>query len=681
MNNIFVEFLPPWVETGMQPAFYDKESGTVLQQTARMYAKVNELVQSVNHQNETIDNYIEQFDELHSYVYHYFDTLDVQDEVDHKLDEMAESGELADIIAEYIQLRGVLAYDSISAMKLADNLSDGSFIETYGFYTKGDGGGAKYKVREVTNVDTVDETTLFALANESLVAELMPTPTMNVKQFGAKGDGTTDETTLFNKIFAYTHTNNVVKTIVLPKGTFNISDTVNIYSNLNLIGDGAGNTTIKFTSNAVTGANNHYLLYFNNSSNLVVRGIKFEGVKDPTSYSLDDTRWWHGLFFSYSSNITVENCTFNNFFTSGITIRNSSNVYINDNDFSGNGWNDIAMTRLTDNIKITNNRFNDIVLRGVNAEDGSFDQPVTNTLISGNTFKTQSTTVNPVAINFSNASLSGNQHRYTGITITNNNMYGLWVGISLKFVKDVFIANNIISCARGIDGSYANMTDFNENLEIVNNIITATHSLTTYAHYCYNLPKANEIKFKNNICYSDDNANLNLTFYLAKNVEIAGNTIEGGSHALRGGGESYCKNFRIHDNEIKNSSSYGISLYAGDVTIKNNKITNTGGSGIKLEGGFSNFAIEGNYLFNNTAYGIEFPTGSTGNKFAVIRNNWFGEDRETPVMTYACYANVDIDYVIIENTYLLSTLTLKNGSHWGTNCTDRNNDGFGTLPE
>ena len=41
MQNIFIEFLPPWVETGIQTAFYDKESGTVLQQTARMYAKVN----------------------------------------------------------------------------------------------------------------------------------------------------------------------------------------------------------------------------------------------------------------------------------------------------------------------------------------------------------------------------------------------------------------------------------------------------------------------------------------------------------------------------------------------------------------------------------------------------------------------------------------------------------------
>ena len=77
MNNIFIEYLPPWVETGLQPAFYDKESGTVLQQTARMYAKVNELTKSFNDlSNETktiIEEYIDKFDDLYEYVHDYLD--------------------------------------------------------------------------------------------------------------------------------------------------------------------------------------------------------------------------------------------------------------------------------------------------------------------------------------------------------------------------------------------------------------------------------------------------------------------------------------------------------------------------------------------------------------------------------------------------------------------------------
>lgn len=48
MQDLFIEFLPPWVETNLQPAFYDRESGTVLQQTARMYGKINEVIKAVN---------------------------------------------------------------------------------------------------------------------------------------------------------------------------------------------------------------------------------------------------------------------------------------------------------------------------------------------------------------------------------------------------------------------------------------------------------------------------------------------------------------------------------------------------------------------------------------------------------------------------------------------------------
>ena len=109
MANIFIDFLPPWVETGIQPAFYDKESGTVLQQTARMYAKVNELVKSYNDFTEdinaTVDDYIERFNTLYDYVHDYFDNLDVQQEINNKLDSMYADGDLEALIASYIQPR------------------------------------------------------------------------------------------------------------------------------------------------------------------------------------------------------------------------------------------------------------------------------------------------------------------------------------------------------------------------------------------------------------------------------------------------------------------------------------------------------------------------------------------------------------------------------------------------
>jgi lysophospholipase L1-like esterase len=103
MENIFINFLPPWIETGLQPAFYDKESGTVLQQTARMYAKVNELTENFNtfttNVATTVNDYIDQFNDLHDYVYDYFDNLDVQEEINNKLDKMVSDGTMSILLS------------------------------------------------------------------------------------------------------------------------------------------------------------------------------------------------------------------------------------------------------------------------------------------------------------------------------------------------------------------------------------------------------------------------------------------------------------------------------------------------------------------------------------------------------------------------------------------------------
>lgn len=637
----------------------------------------NTIIPAVNNNAEALKELQSAFVTLKKYVDEYFDNLDVQEEINNKLDAMVEDGTLTQLIAQFLSLNAVMSFPSVADMKLAQNLVNGSTIETYGFYNINDGGGAKYLVREITNEENVDEVTLFALYDNTLVAELVCEDTMNVKQFGAKGDGVTDETILLGKIFSFVNTNDIVKTIVFPKGTYNVSDTIRVYSNINIEGEGVGNTTIKFTSTSETGANNHYLLYFYTASNLNVKNIKFEGAKNPTDYTIPLTQWWHGLTLAYSSNITIEKCEFDNFFTSGISIRNSSNILINDNDFSSNGWNDIAITRETDNIKITNNRFNNIASRGVNAEDGTFEQPCTNTLIEGNTFKTLNTSYQPRAINFANGSLSGDNHRYKNITISNNTINDVWEGMLLKFVKDVVITNNIFNCARAITGTSTNMTGYNENINVSNNIFNCTHPNTNLPFLSYNLPNSKNVIFNNNRCSSDvSQASINVTFYLCNDCIINNNVIIGGTRGLLLAGNNY----NVTNNEIKDCSTYGISTSGSELTILNNKITNTGDSGIKLEGGNSKYKIEGNYLFNNTNYGIEFPNGSQGNKFAVIRNNWFGEDREVPVMNYCCYANKDVGYVVIENSYMLSNIDLHNGSHWLTNCVFRNNDGFGTLP-
>ena len=252
-----INFLPPWVETNLQPAFYDLESGTCLQQTARMYDKVNQLVRSVNEQNETIADYIQQFIDLKDYVEDYFENLDVQEEINNKLDQMAEDGELADIIAQYLGLAGVLAFATVADMKSAENLVNGSSCKTAGYHSINDGGNAFYRVRQITNEDVVDEGSLIALHNNQLVAELITDDIYNVKQFGAYGDGSHDDTTIIQNLL-----NRITSgTIYLPKGQYVLSSSINFCKkDVSIKGDGI-NQTFFIDANPTAG---HYSFTIDN---------------------------------------------------------------------------------------------------------------------------------------------------------------------------------------------------------------------------------------------------------------------------------------------------------------------------------------------------------------------------------------------------------------------------------
>lgn len=239
MNRI--NFLPPWVETNCQPAFYDKESGTVLQQTARMYAKVNQLVRNVNDQNETIELYIAKFVELHDYVYDYFDNLDVQEEINNKLDDMVEQGTLQEIITQYIQANVEWTFDTVADMVASENLINGSYAVTLGYHSLNDDGGATYKIRTVTNEDVADGGSIIALNDNTLVAELIKDGVINVKQFGAYGDGVHDDGTAIQTAIDYIDDqahelgrSMADNQLQVPAGKYKITNTVKLKTTVKL---------------------------------------------------------------------------------------------------------------------------------------------------------------------------------------------------------------------------------------------------------------------------------------------------------------------------------------------------------------------------------------------------------------------------------------------------------------
>lgn len=132
----------------------------------------NNVIPAVNNNGEAVEELQSKFVELQHYVDTYFDNLDVQTEIDNKLDEMASEGQLATIILDYLQMSGLMMYDTLADMKATDHVIDGSFLETVGGLVYNDGHRTLYRVREKDPADVIDEVELVELTNfPDLVAE------------------------------------------------------------------------------------------------------------------------------------------------------------------------------------------------------------------------------------------------------------------------------------------------------------------------------------------------------------------------------------------------------------------------------------------------------------------------------------------------------------------------------
>ena len=183
----------------------------------------DDVIDVINHNANVTEEYIKLVNDLKEYVDNYFANLDVQEEINNKLDKMAEDGTLQEIISIYLQTTAVWGFDTVADMISSNNLTDGSYARTLGYYEKSDGGGSLYKIRNVAEGDNPDGMLLISLS-DTLVAEFVIEDKISSKQLGLLGDGTTDETTKLNTFFGIQ--TNVDK--ILNRGVYVASSQINI---------------------------------------------------------------------------------------------------------------------------------------------------------------------------------------------------------------------------------------------------------------------------------------------------------------------------------------------------------------------------------------------------------------------------------------------------------------------
>ena len=303
---------------------------------------MNDIENYLNHTVDELEGYIQSNDSeirnfinktintLETYINTYFSSLDVQNEINNKLDAMFADGTLDMAIARYIQ-ECVIVFKNVDEMKHSKKILNGVACRTLGYYSPNDGGGSLYIIR-ASKPDETDNGGTVILCDNGLIAELViEGGCITPRQFGAKGDGVTDDTLPLQKSINTAFELN--QTLFIPSGKFKITKGLTIpssslasadISNMNITGNGMKNTiiTCDFSTDKTESA-----LYLEYSSKITISNFSIIGNWKAKSgieiygssmviHLYDIFCFTCGIGFNLNSCIaTVENCFANSCFT------------------------------------------------------------------------------------------------------------------------------------------------------------------------------------------------------------------------------------------------------------------------------------------------------------------------------------------------------------------------------
>ena len=131
--------LPPfldWLSTNI-PAVYDNTMSYYDELTSLIKYLQDTVIPALNADSEAITVISNAMEQLQSYVDHYFDNLDVQEEINNKLDEMVEDGTFERILSEYFSKLD--DFSDSNTITLGDNLltNDSLWVLNSGWTTDG----------------------------------------------------------------------------------------------------------------------------------------------------------------------------------------------------------------------------------------------------------------------------------------------------------------------------------------------------------------------------------------------------------------------------------------------------------------------------------------------------------------------------------------------------------------
>src|SRR3989339_366460 len=221
--------------------------------------------------------------------------------------------------------------DSIADLKAFDRKGKIECVSVLGYYSVGDGGGGDFYFdvgsADIDNGGTIIQSSFDATGRWKRV---MNEGSVNVKWFGAKGDGLDSSATLNTS--AIQNAINTKLQVTLSNGTYSHNG-LTMLSNTQLIGiSGNGKSTLKSITSApgITVAGYQVII---ENIRLVGDGTGSSGA----GASITTSGIMLGTANTYAQSITIRNCIISGFArhgietTDGVWLVNIDNCYINDN--------------------------------------------------------------------------------------------------------------------------------------------------------------------------------------------------------------------------------------------------------------------------------------------------------------------------------------------------------------
>lgn len=251
--------------------------------------------------------------------------------------------------------RGDQIVNSIADLRALLKTSASKFAFVNGYYAAGDGGGGQYYL-DAADTTSADNGGTIIVATDGGRWKLIVTGQVSVKQFGAKGDGTsgTNDSLAIQNAATWSAANKA--TLLFPKATYRLLSFVSIPSNSDWLGE-VGTVIYldpAMTLGTVIGGTARGV-FANIVNDISIAKIKFKSIKTGLTQAVT-------VCLSGVVRLRIEDCAFEDFgnatfYAQGLIVFGSSDVRVTGSRFYNNSGDGLAFSNNTINYVVSGNEF------------------------------------------------------------------------------------------------------------------------------------------------------------------------------------------------------------------------------------------------------------------------------------------------------------------------------------